>query len=196
VSQSIEVDYGSFLRSGRAVFAVVLRGYLERDRPADWAPPDRELTEYLEMMAEHVIDLRRGLDYVQTRNDLDAGRIAYMSASAGGILMALPAIERRYGAAIFVGDGVGKWDLRGHPAVSGINFAPLIGAPKLLAHGRYDESFPLKSVAEPLYNLLQEPKEPMIVWEGAHRPDPEFLVPTVSKWLDREFGAVQPVANQ
>jgi formylglycine-generating enzyme required for sulfatase activity len=190
VPQLIEAEYSEFVRSGRAVFAVVLRGYLERDRPAAWEPPDPDLTEYVDMMAEHVIDLRRGLDYVQTRKDLDAGRIAYMSVSQGGVLMALPAIEPRFGATIFVADGVGNWDLRGHPAVSGINFAPLIRGPKLLLHGRYDESSPLKSVAEPLYNLLQEP-EPMVKWDGAHRPDPEFLVPTANQWLDKTFGPVQ-----
>jgi hypothetical protein len=127
---------------------------------------------------------------------LDAGRIAYMSASAEGILMALPATEPRYEAVIFVGDGVYERELRGHVAVSGINLAPLIRAPKLMLHGRYDESAPLKTVAEPLYNLLQMPKELMVVWKGAHRPDPDDLVPTVSEWLDRKFGPVQPVANE
>ena len=109
--------------------------------------------------------------------------------------MALPAIEPRYGAVVFVGDGVDEWDLRGHQAVSGINFAPLIRAPKLLLHGRYDESFPLKTVAEPLFELLQRPKR-KVVYEGAHRPDPKDLVPTVNKWLDGTFGPVQPVASE
>jgi dienelactone hydrolase len=197
VSEAIEAEYASFVASGRAVFAVVLRGYRERDRPAGWVEHDAADIEYVEMMAEHVVDLRRGLDYLQSRDDLDPGRIAYMSVSHGGILMGLPAIEPRFGAAIFVADGIGKWDLRGDPAVSGINFAPLIRGPKLQVHGRYDETAPLKTAAEPLYNLLQEPKEPMAVWESAsHRPDPEYLVPTVNEWLDRKFGPVQPIATE
>jgi hypothetical protein len=197
VPQLIEAEYGEFVRSGRAVFAVVLRGYLERDRPILWDEPDfeEEKPEYLKMMAEHAVDLRRGVDYVQTRSDLDAGHIAYMSLSHSGILMALPAIEPRYGAAIFVGDGVDKWDLRGHPAVSGINFAPLIQVPELLVHGRYDECFPLKTVAGPLYNLLTGQKE-MVDVDCAHRVDPRILVPTVNNWLDRTFGPVQPVASE
>jgi hypothetical protein len=194
VFQSIEANYGAFIRSGRAVFAVVLRGYLERDRPAGWVPPDPDAIEYVDMMAEHVVDLRRGLDYLRARDDLDAGRIAYMSVSHGGILMALPAIEPRYGAAIFVADGVAKWDLRGHPAVSGINFAPLIRAPKLLVHGRYDECFPLKTVAEPLYRLFQEPRK-MVVYDGAHRPDEKDLVGPASTFLDETLGPVQRVAT-
>jgi cephalosporin-C deacetylase-like acetyl esterase len=154
------------------------------------------MIEYVDMMAEHIVDLRRGLDYLRSRDDLDAGRIAYMSVSKGGVLMALPAIEPRFGATIFVADGIGKWDLRGHPAVSGINFAPLIDGPKLLLHGRFDESSPLATAAKPLYNLLKEPKEPIVPWEGAHRPDPEFLGPVVNEWLDETFGPVQPVISE
>jgi hypothetical protein len=157
--------------------------------------PDSDTIEYVDMMAEHVVDLRRGLDNVLARDDLDAGRVAYMSASWIGILMALPAVEPRYGAAIFVGDGVGEWDLRGHPAVSGINFAPLIWAPKLLVHGRYDECFPLKTVAEPLYRLFQEPRK-MVVYDGAHRPDEKDLVGPASTFLDETFGPVKPVRSR
>jgi formylglycine-generating enzyme required for sulfatase activity len=196
VPQLIEAEYSAFIRSGRAVFAVVLRGYLERDRPDGWREPDSDMIEYVDMMAEHIVDLRRGLDYLRSRDDLDAGRIAYMSVSKGGVLMALPAIEPRFGATIFVADGIGKWDLRGHPAVSGINFAPLIDGPKLLLHGRFDESSPLATAAKPLYNLLKEPKEPIVPWEGAHRPDPEFLGPVVNEWLDETFGPVQPVISE
>lgn len=192
VPQLIEAEYREFIRAGRAVFAVVLRGYLGRERPIGWADPDSDDVEYVEMMADHVVDLRRGLDYLRSRSDLDPERIAYLSASHGGILMALPATEPRYGAAIFVGDGVGKWDLRGHSAVSGINFAPLIDGPKLLVHGLYDESAPLKTVAEPLFELLQQPKN-LRVYDGAHKPDSTYLVPTVNKWLDGTFGPVQPV---
>jgi cephalosporin-C deacetylase-like acetyl esterase len=157
--------------------------------------PDSSSIEYVDMMAEHVVDLRRGLDYMLSRDDLDPGRIAYLSASHGGILMALPATEPRYGAVIFVGDGVDEWDLRGHQAVSGINFAPLIRKPKLLLHGRYDESAPLKTVAEPLYNLLTGQKEKEY-FDCAHRVDPKYLVPTVNKWLDGQFGPVQPVTSK
>jgi serine/threonine protein kinase len=197
VSEAIEAEYASFVTSGRAVFAVVLRGYRERDRPAGWREPDSDDIDYVDMLAEHVVDLRRGLDYLQSRDDLDPDRIAYMSVSHGGILMGLPAVEPRYGATIFVADGVGTWDLRAHQAVRGINFAPLIRGPKLLVHGRYDEAAPLETAAEPLYNLLQKPKEPMVVWDSAsHRPDPEFLGPVVNGWLDETFGPVQPVATE
>ena len=108
--------------------------------------------------------------------------------------MALPAIEPRYGAVIFVGDFVGKRDLRGHPAVSGINFAPLIEGPKLLLHGLYDESAPLETAAEPLYNLLTGQKDRKY-FNCAHRIDPKDLVPAVNQWLDGTFGRVQPLAS-
>jgi hypothetical protein len=118
-----------------------------------------------------------------------------MSASHGGILMALPATEPRYGAVIFVGDGVGKWDLRGDKAVSGIDFAPLIRVPKLQVHGIYDESTPLETQAKPLYNLLTGEKDKKY-FDCAHRVEPKDLVPTVNDWLEKTFGRVQSVASE
>jgi formylglycine-generating enzyme required for sulfatase activity/dienelactone hydrolase len=197
VPQSIEADYGSLVRSGRAVFAVVLGGFLERDLPAGWVDFDRATIEYVdgatieyvEAMAKHIIELRRGLDYLLARGDVDAGRMAFMGNSFGGPMMVLPTIESRYGAVILVGPGIGK--TREHPAANAVNFVPLIQPPKLLVHGIYDEASPMRTVAEPLLNLLTEPKE-MFPYPGGHRPDPEELVQVVNAWLDDIFGPVRP----
>jgi hypothetical protein len=189
VPKCIEADYNAFVRSGRAVFVVVLRGYLERDRPLGWEEPDPTTIAYVDEKARDVIDLRRGLDYLLTRNELDARRVAYMTASRGDIVMALPAIEPRYSTSIFVGDGVGISVKQWNRAVNPVHFLPLIQVPSLLVHGRYDEGAPLKSAAEPLYNLLTKSKE-MFLYDGGHRPDPEDLVPAVNSWLDKTLGPV------
>ncbi len=48
-------------------------------------------------------DLGRLLDYLETRPDIDSGRIAYLGASAGGSEGAhLPAIEKRIKTAILL----------------------------------------------------------------------------------------------
>jgi pimeloyl-ACP methyl ester carboxylesterase len=189
VPQAIEADYSAFVRSGRAVFVVVLRGYLERDRRHGWQEPDPATIAYVDEKARDVVDLRRGLDYLLTRNELDARRVAYMTASRGDIVMALPAIEPRYSASIFVGDGMGLSFMPWNRAANPVHFLPLIQVPSLLVHGRYDEGAPMKSAAEPLYNLLTKSKE-MVPYDGGHRPDPEILVPAVNSWLNKTLGPV------
>jgi dienelactone hydrolase len=185
VSQSIEADYPLFIDAGRAVFAVVLRGYLERDRPPGWIKPDYASIERVEDFAHDVIDARRGLDYLLSRDDVDAEGLAMLGSSFGGPIMAQPAIESRYRAVVFSGIGLGGLDA--HPAANMINFTPLVRPPKLLAHGRYDEAAPLETAARPLLKLMSGPKE-LIVFECAHRVDPEHLAPAVSAWLDHTLG--------
>jgi dienelactone hydrolase len=187
VPQSIEADYASFVRSGRAVFAVVLNGFPERETPRGLVAPNPASIEFVEAHAREIVDMRRGLDYLLGREDVDADGVAFLGVSFGGRHMVLPAMESRYGAVILANAGIAN--SVDHPAANGVNFAPLIQAPKLLVHGRYDESSPLRISAEPLFGLLAEPKR-MIVYDGGHRPDPEFLVPEVNRWLDETLGPV------
>jgi serine/threonine protein kinase/formylglycine-generating enzyme required for sulfatase activity/cephalosporin-C deacetylase-like acetyl esterase len=188
VPQSIEADYGSFVRSGRAVFAVVLSGYPERETPTGLVAPNPASIEFVEANAREIVDMRRGLDYLLARDDVDAGGIAFLGVSFGGGHMVLPAIESRYRAVVlaevFIANSVD------HPAANAVNFAPLIQAPKLLVHGRYDEANPLKTMAEPLFNLITEPKK-MVVYDGGHRPDSEYRVQVVNSWLDETLGPVK-----
>ncbi|MEX2141792.1 MAG: protein kinase [Pirellulales bacterium] len=190
VPQSIELHSASFVRSGRAVFAVVLRGYIERDPPVGWRAPQRGSIESLEHEARHIIDLRRGLDYLETRDDLDASRIAFAQASAGGMVMALPAIEPRYRSVVLWGSGIRRHDSRSRPEANPTHYAPLMRLPKLLIHGRYDETTPLKTDAEPLFQLLPEPKR-VVLFPGGHLPPPEVVVPAVNAFLDETLGPVR-----
>jgi formylglycine-generating enzyme required for sulfatase activity len=85
-----------FVKAGRAAFAVVLEGYIERLRPAGFVPPDPGTVEFKEMIVSRVTELRRGLDYLETRPDIDATRIAALAPSAGSALgLILGAVEPR-----------------------------------------------------------------------------------------------------
>jgi serine/threonine protein kinase/formylglycine-generating enzyme required for sulfatase activity len=190
VPESIEADYASFIRSGRAVFAVVLGGYLEREQelPAWSARLDETSIEYVDAHASTIIDMRRGLDYLETRDDVDSDGIAFLGASFAGPMMVLPAIESRYDAVILANAGI--QNVVEHPAASAVNFAPLIKPPKLHVRGRYDECLPLTSAAEPLFSLLTGTKK-KFDYDGGHRPDPEDLARVVNAWLDETLGPVK-----
>ena len=150
--ESMEDWLAPFIKSGRAAFGVVIKGYIERLRPEGYTSPEPATVEYREKIVNWITDVRRGLDYLETRSDIDASRIALFGPSAGArIGLILAAVENRYRSVLLMGGGVVKSDLQIIPEANPINFAPHIRAPKLMAHGRYDEDLPLKTEAEPLY---------------------------------------------
>jgi pimeloyl-ACP methyl ester carboxylesterase len=190
VPQSIEADYGSFVRNGRAVFAVVLSGYPERETPTGLDDPDPASIEFVEANARHIVDMRRGLDYLLARDDVDPRGVAFLGVSIGDAQIALPAIESRYRAVILQGVKVWDWNTGTHAAANPINFLPLIQGPTLLIHGRYDEAAPFKTMAEPLFSLLTGEKE-MLPYDGGHRPVMEEFAREVNAWLDKTIGPVR-----
>ena len=189
VPESIEYDYDSFLRAGRAVFAVVLRGNLEREHAARW-PGNWTKVEHVEDVAHDIADQRRGLDYLLKRGDIDAHGVAFLGASIGGGMLVLPAIESRYRAVIISGFSLEAPDTKVHAAANSVNFLPLIRPHKLLIHGEFDELNPLKTVAEPAFNLLAEPKEKWFYPDG-HRPDSVKQAQAVNEFLDKVIGPVK-----
>jgi hypothetical protein len=187
----MDSNLAPLIKSGRAAFGVVLKGYSERLRPDSYTEPQPTTVEYRDKIVNWITDLRRGLDYLETRNDVDAGRIAFYGPSAGariGLIMA--AVENRYRSIVMVGAGVRKSFVPWIPEANPINFAPHILAPKLIMHGRYDENLSLKTEAEPLYKLLREPKR-LVLYDGGHVPSFEFFVTTMNGWLDETLGPVK-----
>jgi hypothetical protein len=173
------------------VFGVVLEGYIERLRPAGWEPPDPRTVEYREMIVNRVTDMRRGLDYLVTRSDIDRSRIGLFAPSAGARMgLILAAVEDRYGAVLLQGAGVVKDDLQKLPEANPINFASHIAGKKLMSHGRYDEDTPLKTQGEPLFKLLAEPKR-IDVYEGSHVPTQEIFVTYFNSFMDDALGPVK-----
>ena len=187
----VEATLAPFIKSGRAVLAVVLKGFPERDWPTSRTPPLRPTVEYRDQILNWLTDERRGLDYVATRSDLDASRAAYIGLSVdGGLKLGLPAIDQRYRSVVLVGAALYQGDTQVLPEINPINLVPYIRAPKLLLQGRYDEDSRLKTQAEPLHRLLREPKR-ILLYDGGHVPAPEFFVPAINGWLDETLGPVK-----
>jgi pimeloyl-ACP methyl ester carboxylesterase len=187
---SIENTLAPYLRGGRAVFSVVMEGFAERPRSPGFQRPDSRSSEYVDFVVTQVTELRRGLDYLETRGDIDASRIAFLGPSAGswaGVI--LTAIESRYRSVLFIGTDVEPDEVTDAPAANRINFAPRISAPKMMLQGRYDESAPLETEALPLFRLLREPKR-LELFEGSHVPAAEISVPLISRWFDETLGRV------
>ena len=186
---SMEAVIGPVIKSGRAAFGVVLKGYIERLHPPGYVFPNLASVEYLERIMNRVTDLRRGLDYLETRKDLDTSRLAFFGPSAGAqIGLILAAVEPRYRAVVLAGAGLVTAPRM--PEAEPANFAPHIRVPKLILQGRYDEDTPLKTQSEPLFRILPDPTE-VVLYDGGHVPPLALVVEKVGGFLDRILGPVR-----
>ena len=179
------------IKSGRAVFVVLLKGYIERLRLAGFVSPDPSTAEYRDKIVNWITDLRRGLDYIETRNDIDSKKIAFFGPSSGASVgLILAAVDRRYASVYLVASGIRNPNTRFIAEANFINFAPHIRGPILMLQGRYDEILAWKTEAEPLYKLLSEPKQ-LILHDGGHAPSFELFATTTHRWLDETLGPVK-----
>jgi serine/threonine protein kinase/formylglycine-generating enzyme required for sulfatase activity len=187
---SMEDRMAPFVRAGRAAFGVVLEGYIERLRPANFVRPAVTTVEFTDIVVSRVTDLRRGLDYLETRPDIDMTRVAALAPSAGSVLgIVIGGLETRYRAFVFVGAGLPGTYRAISAAANPINFASYNQAPKLILQGRYDEDTPLRTATEPFFKLLSEPKQ-LTLYDGGHVPSIEVTMSTTSGWLDEHLGRV------
>jgi formylglycine-generating enzyme required for sulfatase activity len=192
VPEEVEWAIGPNIRAGRAVLAIVFKGMAERAFGAGWEPPVPSSVRFRDLMVLHATELRRGLDYLATRDDIDMKRLTYIATSWGaGSRLPLAAVDNRFRAVVLIGGGI---DERLHPTLpeaSSINFAPYIRPPKLLLNGRDDEEHPWLTRALPLWNLLREPKRLVLVPGAGHVPPLAARVPAINKFLDQTLGAVR-----
>jgi DNA-binding winged helix-turn-helix (wHTH) protein/formylglycine-generating enzyme required for sulfatase activity len=189
IPQFEDLVFSPHIKAGRAVFVVVLEGYVERKWPAGYESPDISSVKFRAQVVNWVTDLRRGLDYLGTRNDVDISKVAFWNKSQV-IFVIVPAVESRYRSVILESDGVAPRWLKCIPEANPISFAPHIAAPKVMISGRYDEVWPFKSASEPLYKLLSEPKR-LEVFNGGHSVPLELSVPIVNTWLDKTLGPIE-----
>ena len=192
LTASMEDRLGTFIKSGRAAFGVVLLGYSERLRPGGGAGADPRTAEYYDELLGRITDLRRGLDYLATRpNDVDVSRIGFFGPSAGGQLgLVLAAVEPRYSAVALVGSGMPASIRQVFPDANPMNFAGHIRAPKLMLHGLYDEDTPIKTAGMPLFKLLPEPKR-LETFEGGHVPTGDRMFRVIGTFFDQTMGPVK-----
>jgi formylglycine-generating enzyme required for sulfatase activity/pimeloyl-ACP methyl ester carboxylesterase len=190
MTESLEMFFSPHIRSGRAVFAVVFRGFKERETAEGYPVLSSRSVKRREQLVANATDLRRGLDYLATRSDIDSSRIAYVGYSQGateGLIYA--AVEPRYRSVVFIAGGIWEPVKDALPENDLQNFAARIRAPKLLINGRFDEVHPFRTMIEPLYRILPQPKK-LLLYDGSHTPPIEVAVPAVNTWLDETMGPI------
>jgi dienelactone hydrolase len=179
---------GFLLRNGRALLFPVYRGTGERPSELRNVYPDSSVA-YRDAVIQWTQDLRRSIDYLETREDIDHGKIGFFGLSWGGMLGGLvPAVEPRLRTAVLVVAGLAG--ARPLPEADPFNFLPRVRIPVLMLNGRYDDYFPVESSQEPMFRLLGTPPEHkrLVVVESAHIPARERVVQESLSWYDRTLG--------
>ena len=144
---------------------------------------------------DHVImwgkDLARSIDYVETRDDLDADRIAYYGLSWGGAFGAiLPAVEPRIKTNILY--VAGMMFQHALPEADQINYVTRVRQPTLILNGELDFFFPTETSQRPLFELLGTPAEhkKRLVFPGGHSVPRTEMIKESLAWLDEYLGPV------
>jgi uncharacterized protein len=174
-----------------------------------------------EQSQTQIVDLRRGIDYLNTRPEIDHAHIGLMGFSLGALIGGvLAGVDSRVCAVILVSGGGNLGEIlvdlaKDDPRIGKLyppflsttdpialeqslalddplNFVAHISPrPLLMEHGRLDKVI-LPDNAEALFEAAQRPKQ--IVWypNAGHIPPPFDLYPSVSEFLDKYM----PVAGR
>jgi predicted esterase/predicted Ser/Thr protein kinase len=174
-------------RSGRALVYPVYKGMYERRLPRSFTP-----NELRDLIIQWSKDLGRTLDYLESRQDMDAGALGYYGFSAGAFYgPVFTAVDPRFKASVLLAGGLCS-ELP--PEADPVNFAPRSHVPTMMINGRDDFLCPFDSAERPLYRLLGVPEveKELVRLKGGHIPsDRPGLIRHVVAWFDRHLGPVE-----
>lgn len=178
------------LESGRAVIVPFYKGTYERRLEKPLYPPDSILSRNLYVQGSQ--DMRRTIDYLETRNDIDTSRLAFVGISWGAQMGPLMiAVEDRFKTGILLLGGICACTR--HPASDPASFAPRVKIPILMINGKEDSLFPYETAQKPLFDLLgtPEPLKKHVLFPGGHGVPWEChkeYYGEIVKWLDQYLG--------
>ena len=176
------------MKSGRAVLFPIYKGTYERITH-DTAPGSSEERDETIQRSK---DLRRSLDYLITRSDVDHERLAFYGWSWGSIEGPISlALESRFKTAVLAVGGCSP--RKRLPEDDPINFISNIKIPVLMINGRYDFLIPVETCQQPFFHLLgtlPADKRHILLESGHGIPFTPFFKETLD-WLDHYLGRVK-----
>ncbi|HEV2444634.1 MAG TPA: hypothetical protein VGS58_01875, partial [Candidatus Sulfopaludibacter sp.] len=173
------------MRSGRAVLFPVYQGTYERRRSVPLGPiSEREIIQQVQ-------DLRRSLDYLETRTDIARDRIGFFGISGGSVMGVIAlALDPRVRAAALAEAGLSS--RKTAPEIDQLNFAPRVRIPVLMLNGRYDFVHPVDTEQLPLFRLFGSPpsEKRHVLFDTGHMGRTQQYIKETLDWFDRYLGSV------
>ena len=191
-NESLSISQFDFImKSGRALLFPIYKSTYERGDGLKSSMPD-ETNSYRDHVIQWGQDLSRSLDYLESRSDIDADKLAYYGYSWGGRLGGLMiAVGGRFKTAILYIAGFRFQEQK--PEVDPFNFVTRVRLPVLMLNGRYDSFFPHETAQVPMFKLLGTPEEHKqhLVYDTGHSVPRDELIKETLKWLDKYLGPVK-----
>jgi eukaryotic-like serine/threonine-protein kinase len=158
-SKELEKDFyfdyhlSFIVKNGRVVLLPLYKGTFERGSDATTRILDGDFPrQAAEIEIKQIKDLKRSIDYLETRPDIDSKKLAYTGFSMGaGKGAIIPALEDRLKASILYVGGMGTGS---RPEVDQINYVTRVKIPTLMLNGKYDMIVPYKTTAKPMFDLV------------------------------------------
>ena len=201
-------------QSGYAALAIDEYGQGERAAPPK--PGETQEVQLATGVRQTAVDVRRGLDYLATRREINAKRTGLVGISLGAIIGTVTAgVEPRIKATALISGG-GDWGLilktlsanraevggRSTVGFKGLDYGqvsaylapedPLTFAPHvapralLMLHGRKDEVI-VPQAAQELFDAAREPKEIQWFAPYGHVPPPEVVEPALKTFFAKRL---------
>ena len=177
--------------NGRALIFPAFKSTFERRDGLKSDVPTLTAT-YRDHMVMWSKDLGRTLDYLESRKDVEATKIAFVGYSWGAyIAPVLLTVDDRPKAAVLASGGFVHE--RALPEAEPINFVSQMRMPTLMLNGRYDSMLPEKTSQVPMYRRLGTPEKDKkhVVFDSGHNPPHLGYVRETLDWLDKHLGPVK-----
>jgi predicted esterase len=176
--------FSFLLKNGYAVIFPVFTGTLEK-RSTITTPNQNQSVAYRSFAIDLIYEVRRSLDYLDSRNDIDHSGYGFLGFSWGGAMAPIVlSIEDRFKVAALLTTG-----LRMQSAleeVDPVNFLPHVKTPTLIINGKFDAVFPYDHSQKYFYNLLGTPvsEKKLILLDCGHLPIRSEVIKETLPWFE------------
>jgi len=176
------------LQNGFAVMALDAQYHGDRAVYNDYLDPGVMVFEkgwgvrYANMLTQSIVDYRRAIDYLQTRDEIDSDRIGVVGYSMGGhMAFILGGVEERIRATVacVVPD-------MGEMPMAALNFAGSMGADPLLMLMATQDRFYTPDQASALFDAVPGENKQLRFYDSGHSLPADYTAEAVS-WLSRKL---------
>lgn len=187
----------SLIRGGRAVLLPIWKGSYERQD--GFHPFEAGRTSYRDHVLQWTAEVSQSIDYLESREDVDATKVGYQGISFGATWapLFLSLEPRLRTGTLLLGGLVARHSTAEGfpPEIQPFNYAPRVKAPVLMMNGRHDPIFPYETAQLPLFRLfgtLAESKR-HLTYPAGHSTYGwrDHLDRELHDWLDVQFGPVE-----
>jgi formylglycine-generating enzyme required for sulfatase activity/pimeloyl-ACP methyl ester carboxylesterase len=171
------------LRNGWAVALPVLEATFYRERASG---SGASAVARRDLFIRQVREMRRTIDYLETRPDLDTGKLSLYGFSWGGSVGSiLLALEPRLKVGVL--NQAGYW-VGGSYDIDVAHYLPRVQQPVLQFNGYFDETFRYEHEAKPYFDLLGSESKKHVVEPTGHFAPNSVVIRETLAWLDQHLG--------